>query len=541
MKGQIKIKLSLFLIAVTAIILLGVMASFSHNVLAAETNHIQANPVTVITVDSGTDPTTSKSETCVSTTPCTLRRAIVQVRALGAAQRPVLIQFNIPATPAEGYNSTLGIWKLNIQSTTDPSVFRTLEYGQIIIDGTTQPGGTTTGPKIFIVGPTTGAKDGLIVGANNSGSHDGNEIRGLAFQNFKTHLIVNSNNNLIEDNWFGLEDDGTEPYLRNDDLQDGSGSAGVALSAGVTGNLIQDNVFLGFDGVAAALRGDANTFASNYVGTAADGTTPGKLTIPSLVCTTVDWLGGGGISMEGDDHTIENNVFAGLRQEIFSSSTQPDAVRVTGTGHLIQNNQIGVDVLMHEVGVCGRGIYLSDSPKEVQLFNNTIVESGLSAISLNGVLYDENTLRTNVIKKSSAWPEVEGNPEPENAIQVGPSITDAFRNFFPAKVTEIDGTSVSGTSGTSSSCPNCVVEIFLDDTDNIVETLQSLVIVTAGANGNWSATLPFELSSGQGLRTTSTTAQFNTIPGMSAGTTTQLSELYTSASGGTIYIPLVIK
>jgi len=541
MKGQIKIKLSLFLIAVTAIILLGVMASFSHNVLAAETNHIQANPVTVITVDSGTDPTTSKSETCVSTTPCTLRRAIVQARALGAAQRPVLIQFNIPATPAEGYNSTLGIWKLNIQSTTDPSVFRTLEYGQIIIDGTTQPGGTTTGPKIFIVGPSTGAKDGLIVGANNSGSHDGNEIHGLAFQNFKTHLIVNSNNNLIEDNWFGLEDEGTEPYLRNDDLQDGSGSAGVALSAGVTGNLIQDNVFLGFDGVAAALRGDANTFASNYVGTASDGTTPGKQTIPSLVCTTVDWLGGGGISMEGDDHTIENNVFAGLRQEIFSSSTQPDAVRVTGTGHLIQNNQIGVDVLMNEVGVCGRGIYLSDSPKEVQLFNNTIVESGLSAISLNGILYDENTLRTNLIKKSSAWPEVEGDPEPENAIQVGPSMTEAFRNFLPAKVTEIDGTSVSGTSGNSSSCPNCVVEIFLDDTDNIIETLQSLVIVTAGANGNWSATLPFELSSGQGLRTTSTTAQYNTIPGMSAGTTTQLSELYTSASSGTIYLPLVIK
>jgi hypothetical protein len=541
MKEQMKINLSLLLMAAAVLVLLGIVASLEQSALAAEPNRVRVVPVTIITFDSGTDPTTSKSETCASTTPCTLRRAIVQARALGAAQRPVLIQFNIPATPAEGYDNTLGIWKLNIKSTTDPSVFRTLEYGQIIIDGSTQPGGTTTGPKIFIVGPTTGAKDGLIVGTNNSGIHDGNEISGLAFQNFKTHLIVNSNNNLIEDNWFGLDDDGTEPYLRNDEPQDGSGSSGVALSAGVTGNLIQNNVFLGFDGVATALRGDANTFSSNYVGTASDGTTPGKQTNLSLVCTPVDWLGGGGISMEGDDHTIEDNIFAGLRQEIFSSSTQPDAIRVTGTGHLIQRNKIGIDSAMNEVGVCGRGIFLSDSPKEVQVLNNTIVDPGLSGISLNGILYDENTLRTNVIKKGSAWPEVEGNPEPENAIQVGPSMTDAFRNFLPAKVTEIDGTSVSGTSGDGSSCPNCIVEIFLDDTDNIVETLQSLAVVTAGANGNWSATLPFELSSGQGVRTTSTTAQYNTIPGMSAGTTTQLSELYTSASGGAVYLPLMIK
>jgi hypothetical protein len=547
MNNQKNTKFSLTLTMIIGLILIGLTVKFGQNAFAAEAipTGSQAVPVTIITVDSGKDLDTSKSTTCENpANPCTLRRAIVQARALGAAQRPVLIQFDIPTTADEGYDSVLGIWKIHALSTTDPSVFRTLEYGQIIIDGSTQSGGTTTGPKIFIVGPSTGAKDGLIVGTNNSGSHDSNEIRGLAFQNFKTHLIVNSNNNLVEDNWFGLEDDGTEPYLRNDDLQDGSGSGGVALSAGVTGNLIQNNVFLGFDGVAAAIRGDANTFADNYVGTAYDGTTPGKLTNPSLVCTTVDWLGGGGISMEGDDHVIENNTFAALRQEIFSSSTQPDAIRVTGTGHLIQNNTIGVESSMSEVGVCGRGVYLSDSPKEVQVLNNTIVEPGLSAISLNGVLYDENTLRTNVIKKSSAWPEVEGNPEPEDAIQVGPSMTDAFRNFLPAKVTEINGTSISGTSGEGSPCPNCIVEIFLDDTDNIIETLQSLAIVTAGANGNWSATLPFELSNGQGLRTTSTTAQYNTIPGMSAGTTTQLSELYVSGGSdgsNTIYIPFVIK
>ncbi len=494
---------------------------------------------TTITVDSGTDPDNSKSKTCVSDTPCTLRRAIVQARLLSAGERPVLIEFNIPADPAEGYVSSLGIWKIEILTTSDPSVFRYLEGGQVTIDGTLQPGGTTNGPKIFIVGPGTGQKDGLIVGTNAAGGHDGNEIRGLAFQNFKTHLIVNSNDNLIEDSWFGLSDDGTEPFLRNDDAQDGSGSAGVALSAGVTGNTIQNNVFLGFDGVAAAIRGDANTFSTNYVGTASNGTVSGKQTNPSLICTTVDWLGGGGISMEGDDHTIDGNIFAGLRQEIFQISTQPDAIRVTGTGHLIQNNQIGVDSAADTVGVCGRGIFLSNGPKETQVLNNTIVNPSLSSISLNGALYDENTLRTNIIEKDTAWPQIEGNPKGEDAIQVGPSMTDDFEAFRPAKVTEIDGTSVSGTSGDGSACPNCVIEIFLDDTDTITETLQSLAVVTADANGNWTATLTAELTAGQGLRTTSTTAQYNTIPYMNAGTTTALSELY--ISGYEIYLPLVIR
>jgi hypothetical protein len=305
----------------------------------------------------------------------------------------------------------------------------------------------------------------------------------LAFQNFKNHIIINSNDNLIEDNWFGLSDDSTEPYIRNDEPEDGSGSSGISLSAGVTGNTIQNSTFLGFDGVATAIRGDSNTFTNNFVGTAFDGTTPGKLLTPSYICTTVDWLGGGGISMEGDDHTISNNTFAGLRQEVFKVSTQPDAIRVTGTGHLIQSNKIGVDKNNNKVGVCGRGIFLSDSPQEIEVLNNTIVDPGLSGISLNGILYNQNTLRTNTIEKNLDWPEVEGNPEPENAIQVGASMTDDFKAFKPAKVTNINGTAITGTSGVSSSCPSCIVEVFLDDADSVVEALQSLTIVTAKSDG----------------------------------------------------------
>jgi hypothetical protein len=106
-------------------------------------------------------------------------------------------------------------------------------------------------------------------------------------------------------------------------------------------------------------------------------------------------------------------------------------------------------------------------------------------------------------------------------------------------VTTLNGTAVSGVSGDSSACPNCVIELFLDDTDAITEALQSLAVITATADGSWTATLPFALANEQGLRTTSTSAQFGTIPGISKGTTTGLSKLY--GVQYRIYLPLVLR
>jgi hypothetical protein len=486
-------------------------------------------PVTIITVDSGNDLDTSLSKTCASATPCTLRRAIVQARALAPALRPVLIQFDIPATAGEGYNSALGVWEIDILSTSDPAVFRTLEGGQITIDGTTQPGGRSSGPKIILVGPGSGNKDGLIIGVNSTGSHDGNVLRGLGFQNFKNHTFVNSNDNLIEDNWFGLGSDGLAPYLRNDDPQDGSGSGGIFFSDGTTGNTIQNNVFLGLDGAAMAVRGEANTIANNYIGTDAAGLVTEKQTDPSLICTPVDWLGGGGLTLDGPDHIIEGNIIAGLRQEIFASSTQPDAIWVQSTcdGCIIRNNQIGRDAAGNPVGVCGIGIDITNG-EQIQVLDNEFVETEHTALFLNGAMYDANTLRGNTVWRSRPWELVEGYSKPDSAMVRYSGLPDALEFYKPAQVTEINGVHISGTAGSGSPCPNCVIELFLDDADGITETLQSLAVVTANASGNWTATLPFELAAGQGLRTTSTTAQYNTIPLISAGTTVGLSELYVS-------------
>jgi hypothetical protein len=495
----------------------------------------EAMPAATIYVDSTTDPDTSDSRTCISHTPCTLRRAVVQARS---ETKPVTIAFNI-STSDPGYNASLKIWKIQFSgiSSTANAAVRYLN-GNITIDGSTQPGGRTNGPKIILVGPGTGQYGGIKLG--ETATQNSNTLRGLGFQNFATAVYVNSDSNLIENNWFGLSDDGLSPYLRNNDPQDGSGSTGVALSDGVDVNTIQNNVFLAFDGVAAALRGEDTTFQNNYIGTNASGLVTGKQTDPGLICTTVDWLGGGGISMDGPRHIVQNNIFAGLRQEISGTSTQPDAITVQSTCDdcVVQDNKIGLDYQNHEVGVCGQGIDLSDTER-VDVLDNTLVNTYHAAIFLNGSLSDANTLSRNLIRHSTPWLVPSGATKADDAILRYSGLKDAFEFFNPAKVTSINGKAVSGTAGSGSACPNCIIEIFLDDSDTVTETLQYLGSATANASGNWSFTLPAALAFGQGLRTTSTTAQYGTISGMNAGTTVGLSALYKPTQK--IFLPMVRK
>jgi hypothetical protein len=262
----------------------------------------------------------------------------------------------------------------------------------------------------------------------------------------------------------------------------------------------------------------------------------------------VDWQGGSGLSLSGSGNIIEDNIIAGVRIAVEPPTTQADAIRMGGEDHIIRNNKIGLDIANAEIGVCGRGIYLQGSTKFNEITNNRIIRPELSAISLNDTptvsTSDANTLRSNIIKKLTPWGAIPGNPAAEDAIQIGPGMPTDFRTFKPAQVTNINGQNVSGTAGVGSPCPNCIVELFRDDKDAITETLQSLAVVTANASGNWTAVLPTELTAEQGIRTTSTSAQYNTIPGWSAGTTTGLSVLYTPTPVTIeykVYIPMIVK
>jgi len=103
-----RFRVVLFLVLVTAVwgVLLAAGLLGGETAVAAPSTI----PVTTITVNSGTDPDTSDSRTCLTYTPCTLRRAIIQARNLPANEKPVLIAFDIPATAGEGYDSTLQVW-----------------------------------------------------------------------------------------------------------------------------------------------------------------------------------------------------------------------------------------------------------------------------------------------------------------------------------------------------------------------------------------------------------------------------------------------
>ncbi len=497
-----------------------------------------ANMSTVITVTSSDDDyTDGKSKTCsdVPVDQCTLRRAINQAYGVGAAARPVYIHFDIP-TGDPGYNPTLGVWKIQLTGNTSYDL-RELN-GMAVLDGSTQPGGRSDGPKIILDGQ--GDKNhGLVLRL------DGNEVRGLAMQNFRiSHITISSDDNLVEDCWLGLSDDGTTLSFGDDTTPEGG--SGLALATGSDRNIIRNNVLAGFFGTAAAIRGVENVFAGNYVGTRADGTVPVPAQFKVHPCQSGAWTGGVGITVADSGNQIggltaaEGNVFAGLFLDVAPGTTQRPAMDISGDGHLIQHNVIGLDASDGVVGVCGRGLDLGNAPSGMQILDNTIVEPGLSAILMNGSTLNGNTLHGNIIQRESPWPGPQGfSTFSEGAIAYGATVPSALRSFAPARITEIDGVTVNGSSGQGSDCPHCTVEVFLDDVDSVTEALESLALVTAGANGQWMATLPAPLAEGQGLRTMSTVPDSFTITGLETGTTSNLSIL----QGVTyqVFLPTVVR
>lgn len=514
---------------------------------------------TVITVTSSSDPDDQRGKVCyrddiptkVPASPCTLRRALVEASALSdyePSAEPILIKFNIPVDDA-GYDSSLGIWTIELYPTTALYALPRLAGNQITVDGDTQGeiGGRADGPKIIIRGPQ-GNQNGMPIDGDN------NILRGLAFQRLKTYLYLNGDYNVVENNWFGLAADGQDIHLR-DELhpEDGSGYTGIDFGDGVTqgavGNTVARNVFSGFTGVAAAIGGRENVFTGNFVGTIADGTVPLQGPFDQHPCLDGVWLGGSGISVGDRDNEIggpnedDGNLFAGLYLELFEASTQPPAVKVgSGQGHLIQNNVIGLDASDEVIGVCGRGLDLASGPTAMEVVSNTIVEPGLSAVVMNHWTLNGNTLQGNIIQRGSGWPSEQGdNTFSEDAIAYGDQVPGALMMFHPAVVTRITGTAVEGTSGGSENnqpCGNCTIEVFLEDTDAVTEALQSLVTVTADASGKWSATLPYPLGTDQRVRTMSTVFDSWTIDDLDAGTTSNLSILYPTHN---LFLPAVLR
>ena len=514
MKGK-----SLNLLVITSLVSFLLMSALF---IVAQTEAIAAS---VITVDSTADDYhDGKSKTCLSSTPCTLRRAVNQAYTLAAGGDTVEIRFAIPLSDPGYLGPTIpGAWKITLTGSSLDDL-REL-YGRTTVDGTTQPNGRATGPKIVVDGQKK-KNYGLIL------RNGDNVVRGLAMQNFmKHHVSVSSANNTVEKNWFGLSADG-QHLSAGDDLTPEGGS-GVVINNS-DDNVIKKNVLAGFFGASFAITGDNNVFAGNKVGTRSNGTVPLPGSFTKHPCMHGAWVGGSGINVSGENNQIggpasaDKNVFAGLFLDLSATSTQPPAIWVQSSkGHLVQNNIIGQDGKGKAVGVCGRGLDLANGPKNLEIVANTFNETRLSAIVMNNSSLNGNLLRGNIFKRKSQWPGSQGsNTFAEDAIAYGPFVPDALRNFHPAKVTSISGTTVSGTSGDGSPCPNCVVELLMDDNDGIKKVLKSLAVTTADNDGDWTANLAAPLGPGMGIRTMSTVPDTFTIAGLDTNSTSNLSELY---------------
>jgi hypothetical protein len=458
----------------------------------------QINPTSVITVETTADLPGAISATCISNSdsPCTLRRALRQASEAPADQRPILVRFNLD-TSDPGYDADTDTWLFEVTSSGTDGTLE-VEGGGVIIDGTTQPGGRTDGPPIVINGSP------LAIGGTLPSQ--GYVVRGLLLLN--NTLTVNGSRTFIGDNWFGLNPDGQSIYFPGDGTPTSSQRSGVRLTNRASEVVVRNNRFAGSGGIALDIESSDSFIADNYIGTRADGSVPPPPDA-SLRCNqnpaSGNWFGGSGIQMSGSRNQLTNNVLAGLLQ--IGVEAGPTAIDMSGAQHLLFNNRIGVDAAGTPSYACGFGIQVDGEFSRV--ISNTISNTNSEAFFIGG----EGNFGIEI--QSNQVSDVEGY------VRYGEQVPTALIAFNAAQITSVNGTTVEGTSGADSPCPYCTVEVFLDDEDNERETLESLAVTTADADGNWTATLAraIDPAAGERLRTMSTLNDLNIVAGFEAGTT----------------------
>ena len=107
-----------------------------------------------LTVNTSEDVNNSFSTTCTSAIDgkCTLRRAIIEASNAAPAARPVTINFNLPTSDPNYQREAPDTWTIVVDKGALPPLKTqsiTNKLGQVTIEGASQPGGRTTGPKIF--------------------------------------------------------------------------------------------------------------------------------------------------------------------------------------------------------------------------------------------------------------------------------------------------------------------------------------------------------------------------------------------------------
>ncbi|MCP4539363.1 MAG: hypothetical protein GY832_19680 [Chloroflexi bacterium] len=467
---------------------------------------------------------------------CNLRRALVEASHRPEDDRPILIKFNIPTTDTN-YNPITGTWTIVMDADYSSSaggeaiVPSDLDNPEntdsyITIDGDTQGeiGGRTNGAPIIII--------------NSEHSFDlvkvsYNTIRNLAF-NGGGGILLNDvsgigGDNLVENVWVGLNADGTEIVPgSNPDIS----LAGGGITIQGDGNTISGTIVTGSN-TGISVQGSDNVIQYNHIGTRGNKTIPaGRLTcVASSLYNPAQWYGGWGISISsGSNNQIIYNTIAGAHSPHSPTETAPPAIWTGGVNTLVAHNTIGIDGVAAEVGTCGQGIFVTG--QGIHVLTNTIANARTSffdaqsedptegAIFINdgSPLALQFTVRNNIVRDSTSM-----------VIEYGSAIPEALRLFDPPRIVTISGTLVVGETQVGSDCPNCLVELYLDDLDDeqdALELLKTAVIDNVAGTARFTATLDAPLPANHGIRVLATTQDDNIIADYWAGTTVMMSPAY---------------
>ena len=480
---------------------------------------------------------------------CTLRRAVLEAGARPDSDRPINIVFDIPAADPN-YDPLLELWEVQIDSSFIWEIdrrFITDDGGQVTIDGATQPTGRDDGPRIMI---NTNSENSPIFGRSLEIRTSNNVVRNVGFKG-GGQIILYEGNNLVENVWMGLSNDGSELSLASDaDSQARRSMArgGIIMpNEDSDNNIIRNNIIIGAFGRAISVTsgGDNNQIIDNLIGTNADGDVPIETTIDCTRDLDYDpalWYGGRGIRVTGTNTLIEGNILAGLHATQSTNDTPPIAMEIAGINNQITGNTIGIDLSGAEIGVCGQGMLIQGTEGVVTDNHLFFSRNGFDPGDV-GSQFDSAIIMQSFTGQGGEDPDrwmrvwnniIDGGNFAEANFHAyrfaGPGVPVAMRQFIPAKVTSIESITVSGTNGDplplgpSSDCPNCTIYLYLDDNDDRIESFELLGTATADANGDWSTTISRPLAGNEGIRTQSESNAPDVMHIYGAQTTSRLSD-----------------
>lgn len=194
----------------------------------------------------------------------------------------------------------------------------------VVIDGSTQPGGTLGVPSIFLLGGTKEDRVGLIV------TGGGTTIKNLGFITFGSNTntshaveLVTGGGNTLIGNWFGLNQAGARKKISGDDIliQDSSNNI-IGGPTPAERNVITAG---GDHGVGIYGTSSANQIVGNYIGTDSAGT------------PTVFGSSNGGVFIAAPGNLLGGNLISG------NGGSEVVISGAAATGNKLEGNLIGTN------------------------------------------------------------------------------------------------------------------------------------------------------------------------------------------------------